>query len=158
LIMSGMHRVLAGVVLVALTTTAVPARLASQARQSRQSTEQALIALENEWAKAVVERDGKTFERLLAPGFVYTENNLVMSRGEVISSMTSGPDRVQWAGNEGMKVHDFGSTAVVTGILVLRGKSKGASFTRRYRYTDTWMFRNGKWQVVAAQDYLIPHS
>jgi hypothetical protein len=54
LIMSGMHRVLTGVVLVALTATAVPARLASQARQSRQSTEQALIALENEWAKAVV--------------------------------------------------------------------------------------------------------
>ena len=158
MIMSGMHRVVAGVVLATLMTAAIPARSMGQARPAaRQTTEQALLALENEWARAVVARDVTTFERLLAPGFVYTENNVVMSRGEVISSMTSGPDRVQWAGNEGMKVHNFGNTAVVTGILVLRGRSKGAAFNRRYRYTDTWMLRNGQWQVVAAQDYLIPH-
>lgn len=160
MLMTGMYRIIAAAALV-VTTGAWSADAHAQAqaaRQSRATTERMLLALENEWAKAVVARDAATFERLLAPGFIYTENNVVMSRGEVISSMTSGPDRVQWAANEGMKVHDFGNTAVVTGILILRGTSRGAAFTRRYRYTDTWMLRNGKWQVIAAQDYLIPHS
>jgi ketosteroid isomerase-like protein len=156
MIMGGMHKVIA-VGAVALVTAA-SAGYANTDRQARATTARALIALENEWAKAVVARDAATFEKMLAPGFVYTENNVVMNRGEVISSMTSGPDRVQFAANEGMKVHDFGTTAVVTGVLVLRGRSKGAAFNRRYRFTDTWMFRNGKWQIIAAQDYLIPNS
>jgi ketosteroid isomerase-like protein len=158
MLIAGMYRVIAAAALVVTTGAASSAAAHAQAaRQSRVTTERTLLALENEWTKAVVARDVAAFERLLAPGFVYTENNVVMSRSEVISSMTSGPDRVQWAGNEGMRVHDFGNTAVVTGVLVLRGSSRGATFNRRYRYTDTWMLRNGKWQAIAAQDYLIPH-
>ncbi len=119
--------------------------------------EQALLALENAWPQAVLKRDTVTFERTLAPGFVYTEDSAVISRGDLIKGMASGPDTVESGGNEDMKVHDFGNnTAVVTGILVLRGRGTGGPFTRRYRYTDTWMFRDGRWQVVAAQDYLIP--
>jgi hypothetical protein len=158
MLIPGMYRVIAAVTLVVMARASSADADARAVQQSRATTERTLLALENEWTRAVVARDVATFERLLAPGFVYTENNEVMSRNEVISSLTSGPDRVQWAGNEGMKVHEFGNTAVVTGILVLRGKSRGAAFTRRYRYTDTWMLRDGKWQVIAAQDYLIPHS
>jgi ketosteroid isomerase-like protein len=130
---------------------------ADQPATSGTSTEQALLALENAWPQAVVKRDTATFERTLAPRFVYTEDSVVINRGDLIKGMASGPDTVESGGNEDMKVHDFGNnTAVVTGVLVLRGRGKDAPFTRRYRYTDTWMFRDGRWQVVAAQDYLIP--
>jgi ketosteroid isomerase-like protein len=95
------------------------------------------------------------FERLLAPNFVYTENASVMSRSEVIKSV-NGPDHVEWARNERMKAHDFGDVQVVTGILHLKGKGKKGVFARRYRFTDTWQRRNGSWQIIAAQDYLIP--
>lgn len=120
------------------------------------STEKTLIALENAWPRAVAQRDTATFQRTLAPEFVYTEDSAYISRGDLINGMTSGPDTVVDGGNEDMKVHDFGNTAVVTGVLVLRGRGKDGPFTRRYRYTDTWMLRDGKWQIVAAQDYLIP--
>lgn len=113
------------------------------------------IQLEEEWAAALVRRDTRAFERLLAPGFVYTENALVMNRKEVIKSVT-GPDRVEWARNEGLKVHDFGDVQVITGVLHLRGKGKDGPFDRRFQFTDTWQRRNGRWQVIAAQDYLIP--
>jgi uncharacterized protein DUF4440 len=154
--MARIHGLITTAALIAVTTAAAANGIA--APQSRATTERALLALENEWTKAVVKRDKAVFEKILAPGFIYTENNVVMKRGDVISSMTSGPDRIQFAANEGMQVHDFGTTAVVTGVLVMRGVSRGGSFTRRYRYTDTWLFRNGKWQIIAAQDYLIPHS
>lgn len=113
------------------------------------------IQLEEEWGAALVRRDTIAFGRLLAPGFVYTENALVMDRMEVIKSVT-GPDHVEWARNEGMKVHDFGDVQVITGVLHLRGKGKDGPFDRRFQFTDTWQRRNGRWQVIAAQDYLIP--
>jgi ketosteroid isomerase-like protein len=113
------------------------------------------IQLEDQWTTALVRRDARTFDRLLAPGFVYTEDASVMDRNDVIKSV-SGPDHVEWARNEGMKVHDFGDVQVITGVLHLKGKGKAGKFDRRYRFTDTWQRRNGRWQIIAAQDYLTP--
>jgi hypothetical protein len=112
------------------------------------------IKLEDQWTKALIARDTRTFDRLLAPNFVYTEDAAVMTRDDVIKSVT-GSDRVEWARNEGMKLHDFGDVHVITGVLHLRGKGKDGAFDRRYRFTDTWQQRNGRWQIIAAQDYLI---
>jgi Domain of unknown function (DUF4440) len=113
------------------------------------------IQLEDQWTTALVKRDTRTFDRLLAPNFVYTEDASVMNRGDVIKSV-SGPDKVEWARNEGMKVHDFGDVQVITGVLHLKGKGTKGAFDRRYQFTDTWQRRNGRWQIIAAQDYLIP--
>ena len=38
---------------------------------------------------------------------------------------------------------------------VVRDVPSGA-FERRYRFTDTWVKRGGRWQIVAAQDYVAP--
>ncbi len=113
------------------------------------------IQLEDQWTTALVKRDVRTFDQLLAPNFVYTENAAVMNRGEVIKGVT-GPDKVEWARNEGMKLHDFGDVQVITGVLHVKGKGDKGSFDRRYQFTDTWQRRNGRWQIIAAQDYLIP--
>jgi hypothetical protein len=113
------------------------------------------IKLEDQWTTALTRRDAATFERLLAPKFVYTENASVMNRGEVIKSV-NGPDRVEWARNEGMRVHNFGDVHVITGVLHLRGRGSAGAFDRRYQFTDTWQRTNGRWQIIAAQDYLIP--
>ncbi|HEV2018719.1 MAG TPA: nuclear transport factor 2 family protein [Gemmatimonadaceae bacterium] len=113
------------------------------------------IQLEDQWTTALVKRDVRTFDQLLAPNFVYTENASVMNRGEVIKGVT-GPDKVEWARNEGMKLHDFGNVQVITGVLHVKGKGTKGSFDRRYQFTDTWQRRNGRWQIIAAQDYLIP--
>ncbi|MGI8402928.1 MAG: nuclear transport factor 2 family protein [Gemmatimonadaceae bacterium] len=114
------------------------------------------LQLEDQWTTALVNRDAHTFDQLLSPNFVYTENNAVMSRGDVIKSV-NGPDRVTWARNEGMKLHDFGDVHVITGVLHLKGSgNKGASFDKRYQFTDTWQKRGGRWRIIAAQDYLIP--
>jgi ketosteroid isomerase-like protein len=113
------------------------------------------IQLEDQWTSALVRRDTRTFDRLLAPGFVYTEDASVMDRNDVIKSV-SGPDRVEWARNEGMRLHSFGDAHVITGVLHLRGRGKQGPFDRRYQFTDTWQYKNGRWQMIAAQDYLIP--
>jgi len=114
-----------------------------------------LIRLENAWATGLIKRDGALFRRLLAPKFVYTEDEKLMTRDDVLHEITAGSDTVTAAHNEGMEVHQFGSsTAVVTGWLIVSGRGNGGAFARRYRFTDTWVKRKGNWQIVAAQDYL----
>jgi ketosteroid isomerase-like protein len=128
----------------------------TQSTSAQSSTERTLRRLEDEWASAVVRRDRAAFERLLAPGFVYTENDRLMTRAELIREIVSGSDTVTTARNEGMQVHRFGpTTAVVTGWLILQGRGAGGAFDRRFRYTDTWVRQGGAWRVAAAQDYLV---
>ena len=116
-----------------------------------------LIRLENAWARGLVNRDGALFDKLLAPKFVYTEDDKLMRRADVLKEITSGTDTVAAARNEEMEVHQFGgSTAVVTGWLIVEGRGKAGPFTHRYRFTDTWVKRKKGWQIVAAQDYLAP--
>jgi hypothetical protein len=134
------------------------AAVAALAICSARSGAQTPIQLEDRWTTALVKRDTRAFDQLLAPGFVYTEDASVMSRSDVIKSVT-GSDKVEWARNEGMKPHDFGDVHVITGVLHLRGKSgNGKAFDKRYQFTDTWQRRNGRWLIIAAQDYLIPGS
>jgi len=116
-----------------------------------------LPRLENAWATGLVKRDRALFEKLLAPKFVYTEDDKLIRRAEVLKEMTAGNDTVTAARNEEMEVHQFGATtAVVTGWLIVEGHGKGGAFTHKYRFTDTWVKRKAGWQIVAAQDYLMP--
>lgn len=125
--------------------------------QAQDADTRALLRLEDGWASALVKRDTVTFKRLLAEGFVYTENDQVMDRAAVLESVSRGSDTVEAAHNEEMQVHRYGSvTAVVTGWLVVQGRGANGAFRRRYRFTDTWVKRNNSWQIVAAQDYLAP--
>jgi hypothetical protein len=55
-----------------------------------------------------------------------------------------------------MTVHLHGTTGIVTGILATRGHGASGPFSHRYRFTDTWVRRGGRWVCVAAQDYDIP--
>ena len=143
----------------ALTLIAVcaPAMLAQKKVKEVKPGAVELTRLENQWASGLVRRDRALFEKLLAKRFIYTENDKMMQRDEVLHDIAEGSDTVTAAHNEDMQVHEFGGTnAVVTGWLVVEGRSKGQPFTHRYRFTDTWVKRKAGWQIVAAQDYLAP--
>jgi ketosteroid isomerase-like protein len=130
--------------------------MASQDCGGRASDARTLVRLEDDWAKALVRRDAATFRRLLAEGFVYTEDDHTMSRDAVLQDIVTGSDTVEAAHNEDMRVHCFGTTAAVTGWLVTRGRGAAGAFDRRYRFTDTWLRHRGRWRIVAAHDYLVP--
>jgi ketosteroid isomerase-like protein len=117
-----------------------------------------LLRLEDDWARALVQRDRSVFQRMLAPGFVYTEDDRLSTRQEVLRDIITQGDTVTAAHNEGMEPHLLVGTGVVTGILVIEGRTKGSAYIHRYRFTDTWVKQqDGSWKIHAAQDYLIPH-
>src|SRR5437667_11906419 len=86
----------------------------------------AQLQLEDDWASALVKRDAVVFERLLADGFVYTENDHTMDRATVLNGVVAGADTVVIADNDSMTVHRYGAvTPVGTGGLLVGGR--GAS-------------------------------
>src|SRR2546425_530174 len=117
----------------------------------------ALLQLEDDWASALVKRDAVVFERLLADGFVYTENDHTMDRATLLNGIVAGADTVVIAHNDSMTVHRYGPvTAGVTGGLIVGGRGASGEFIRRYPVTDTRVKRGGRGQIVAAQDYVAP--
>ena len=137
------------------------ARAEAQARNAQpaprgSADERALYRLEDQWAEALVKRDSLFFRRTLARDYVYSDERGVFTKDQVIAEQTALTDTVTFAANEGMRAIVHGSTAVVIGILVVRGRGKAGPFQHRFRYTDTWTKRDGRWVMVASQDYDIP--
>lgn len=126
------------------------------AQRASKADEQALFTLENDWTQAVVKRDAAIMHRLTAPKWVYSDESGVMEREAGIKAFTTGSDTVREASNEKMRALVYDKSAVVIGVLVMKGRGPKGAFTNRYRYTDTWVKLDGRWQCVASQDYLMP--
>ena len=107
-------------------------RAAAQARGTQRpgvtADQRALYRLEDQWALALVKRDSMFFRRTLARDYVYSDERGVFTKDQVIAEQTALTDTVTFAANEGMRAIVHGPTAVVIGILVVRGKRKGRSF------------------------------
>jgi ketosteroid isomerase-like protein len=52
-------------------------------------------------------------------------------------------------------VQPYGDTAIATGIVVIKGTSKGKDVSGRSQWTDTWIKRGGQWQCVASHSTRI---
>lgn len=115
-----------------------------------------LIKFETEITKAIMNHDRSVFEKLLATGFVYTENASSYRRSEAIEGFISAGDTIEAAYNENMVVHLYGPTGVVTGWMTVKGSNASSHYEHKYRFTDTWSKSNGEWQLVAAHDYIGP--
>ena len=134
-----------------LTLSASP--LVAQQKTATASAAAELIRLENQWTTGLVKHDRVLFEKRLAPKFVHTENDKLMSRADVLYEVAEGADRVTAAHNEVMVVHEYGpTTAVVTGVADRLFSGKSDKYTNRYRFTDTWVKGSQGGQIVAAQD------
>jgi hypothetical protein len=47
-------------------------------------------------------------------------------------------------------------SGLVGGETVMRGKEKGEAFAEHFRYADTFVWRDGRWQVVYIQVTMLP--
>ena len=128
---------------------------AMSSAQAKAADEKKVIAkLEDDWVRGVIARDTALFNRLLGPGFVYSEDDQLYTRPQVLRDLATTTDTVTDGRNEDLVVRVHGTTAIATGWLVLIGHGKAGAFQRRYRYTDTWVKRQGAWRIIAAHDYL----
>ena len=132
---------------------AAPEKSASSSGK-RMSVDAALKDNENRWEAAVARHDAVTVGSMVADDFVgvYFDGK-VMTRSGVIAESKKDRDTYKSAVNERLAVHTYGpNVAVVVGTAHEKGTGKdGKSFDRKFRFTDTWVSRGGRWECVASQ-------
>ena len=120
-------------------------------------TEQAVMRIERELLNAVLKGDASANERYLADTYVFTgPDGTVENKAQAIADLKSGDLKLQSASLDGAKVQVYGDTAVVTYSSNDKGTYKGKDISGKTRWTDVFVNRNGRWQVVASHGSMLP--
>lgn len=119
---------------------------------SSASEEEALLSLEREWADAVIGKDVAALDRILAEDFTEVDPmGGTHTKETTLADAKSGDIAIESFTPSDVKARLFGETAVVTGMSTVKGTYKGQDISGKYRWTDTFVKRNGRWQAVASQ-------
>jgi ketosteroid isomerase-like protein len=136
--------------LLCLLWLAMPVLLASQDSSK-------VIAMENAWNQAELTNDANAVQLLLADDFVMTTaEGTLYNKAQMVASVRDKSYHPEALQSSGMVVHGHGNTAIVTGAYYEKGIDKGKPWERRGRFTDTWMFIDGRWQCVASHFSVKP--
>jgi ketosteroid isomerase-like protein len=112
--------------------------------------EQFLKDTEQQLARAWSQHDRAFIENLLAPEWSVTQaDGTMLTRRTVLETFF---DAVEFDSNviDDVTVALFGDTAIVRGRTVVSAKLNGAPVNARIRFTDVFLKRNGRWQVIAS--------
>lgn len=121
--------------------------------------ERELLKLQRQWLDAYQKHDAAALERIEADDFSLTESDgKVTTKAEDVASIRNAkpPQPDDSFDATDVKVRLYGDTAVLIGRVVLKYRNKGQLVEEQYRYTDTYLKRRGRWQVVASQLTRIP--
>lgn len=117
-----------------------------------------IIALEKAWNQAYKMGDTNALNDILDNQIVLiNDDGSVQSKHEFLASVKATSSQEQQVAPESMTVHVFGDTAIATGVFRAKGVEGGKPYTRRERFVDTWILRNGKWICVATNATPITH-
>jgi hypothetical protein len=137
--------------------------LEPQGEKSRPAsdTKQEILDLMHAWAKAVVQSDVGTMDRLLAYELIGTDpTGCLWDKAKYLEHVRTNAFHVESVEFKDTRIDVYGDAAVGTGL----GRSEINSNRPPYvvkrgyieeRVTRTWIRRNGSWQCVAFQTMVI---
>jgi hypothetical protein len=110
--------------------------------------EAALVHLEDAWAHADEHHDKAPLECMLAPEFEeVTQTGQLISRAQTLAP-PAHPEELHIALSD-VHAHVNGDFAWVRGVSLVRVKNQPPV---RNRFTDIFVYRDGRWQCVAGQE------
>jgi len=118
----------------------------------------AVKEMENKWLAALQSHDAATVDSLVADNYIgVTSTGRFANKAALIADMKRDKNKYDSATNTRMDVRVHGDTAVVVGTTQQVGKDEAdRAFTYYYRWTDTWVLRDGQWLCVASQSIQVP--
>jgi ketosteroid isomerase-like protein len=143
-----------------LTSTAHLLGQASSPKGSSQEIRDELIGIERAIGRANLECDFKYFDHIEADDFVFTDasGNLASKKEDLAGEK----DCHKFAGSYDLdqtEVRLYGNTAVVTSRVTITGTSRdGKPVNHRSRFTDVFVWRDGRWQIVAGHSSRIAEA
>jgi hypothetical protein len=115
-----------------------------------------LIVLERLWNEAQVNRDERALEGMIAGSFVNTEwDGEVSERGKFLADIKDPKFKPDMVAIQDLKVNLYQNAGVVTGVYHTKGSYNGKPYDHVGRFTDTWIFQEGKWECVASHTSLV---
>lgn len=109
-------------------------------------------ALEADRARfeAQVKGDLAALDKLLASDLTYVHSGgVVETKDEFVGAIKSGKYKYKSIVPEGMSARAFGDAAVVNGKATIDLTSDGREIHVVVRFTDVWVKRDGRWQMVS---------
>lgn len=136
---------------IAVSVIALVFGAAILAQTQTESVEQELIKLGKEWADALVKRDVAFLDQIYADDYIGTDSNgNVFTKAQEIASVKSGDYAIISSVLDDVTVHVYRDAAVYFGRSSDKAQFKGKDISGQYRWTDTWIKRDGRWQCVAS--------
>ncbi len=111
-----------------------------------------LEKLEQDWGEAIACHDVDFLERTEADDYTYTgPDGIVSHKPDEIAGARAGFAQIESFKHRDIKSQVYGDTAVVTGATTLKGTAGDTDLGGEFRWTDVFVRRDGRWQVVASQ-------
>jgi hypothetical protein len=120
---------------------------------------QALMQLERDIGKANIENDYAFFDRVEAVEFTFTDaGGGVTTKKQDLEGLKQPPNpdvKLTAYDVDDMNVRLYDKIAVVTGRVTTKRLVKGQAMTSQSRFTDVFVWRDGRWQLVAGHSSRI---
>ena len=101
--------------------------------------------LERAWLDAYEKKDVQAMNAIVADDFTITfADGEIQTKPQIIESLKRPGGTTRFT-TENVQSRAYGDTVILTGLVI-----SGPWMSDRSRYTDTYVKRNGKWQVVAS--------
>ena len=111
---------------------------------------------ESGWAKSVATGDASVVKRILAEDFIGVHpSGRQYRKAEMVEGTAKAPEVFVSNTVNDVIVRFYGNMAVAQGSESWRKKNGDVG---RFVWTDTWLKRNGRWQIVAAEDLTAPEE
>ncbi|HWW73773.1 MAG TPA: nuclear transport factor 2 family protein [Pyrinomonadaceae bacterium] len=127
----------------------VPASAQSRAKQSK--AEREILALNREWADAMVRGDRAALERIFSDDLIVTsgDGTLRDKKGEIGDG--GSEIKTYFFNTVDLRVRVYKGAAVVTGHAKWRINYQGRDIDNERRYTCVYARERGRWRMVAMQ-------
>ena len=100
--------------------------------------------------------DRAALDRILAEEFLGTDPaGNVQNKQQYLATIQPNTYIRSWDFTD-LNLSRSGSNAVLTGVFVVHGQAGNRRFTQRYRFTDTFVWREGRWQAISSQVAELP--
>ena len=147
-----------GIFILLIVSTAIYAQKSKTADSKQSKIEAELMQIERDIGEANIKRDKAFFERIEADEFIFTDSGGgITLKAEDVASLDKPAGEfklVSYIVDE-MKVSVYGNTAVVTGRTTTISRGKDREVTSKSRFTDVFVKRGGRWQIVAGHSSRI---
>ena len=127
------------------------------AQKSRDDSQQTkLLVMEHLWNEAQVNRDSRALDGLIGSAFVNTEwDGELSDKSKFLADIKDPQFKPTSLTIQDVKVSMYGDSAVVVGIYHTKGTYVGKPYEHFGRFTDTWVFTEGRWQCAASHTSLL---